>query len=109
MIWRTSPLKNWRSIFRTPVLANRALVADAPHSIPLCSKYMVTEHFRRLKQAAIDLQGTSGAYYLGEADALEKAVWQLDYLNNFSSTIGGGTSQVQLNIIGERVLGLPKT
>ena len=88
---------------------HRQLTAEAPHSIPLCSKYMVTEHFRALKQLAIDIQGTQGAYYLEEEEALDKAVWQLDYLNNFSGTIGGGTSQIQLNIIGERVLGLPKS
>jgi alkylation response protein AidB-like acyl-CoA dehydrogenase len=29
-------------------------------------------------------------------------------LNSFSATIGGGTSQIQKNIIGEHVLGLPK-
>jgi alkylation response protein AidB-like acyl-CoA dehydrogenase len=29
-------------------------------------------------------------------------------MQSFSATIGGGTSQVQANIIAEHVLGLPK-
>ena len=34
--------------------------------------------------------------------------WVEDYLESFSETIAGGTAEIQRNIIGERVLGLPR-
>jgi hypothetical protein len=34
-------------------------------------------------------------------------MWQSQFLNQWQSRLGGGTDQVQRNIIGERVLGLP--
>lgn len=38
----------------------------------------------------------------------ETGEWLYDYLNSFSWTIGGGTSEIMRNIIGERTLGLPR-
>ena len=34
--------------------------------------------------------------------------WATQYLRSFAATIPGGTSEIQRNIIAERVLGLPK-
>jgi len=87
---------------------HKALVADRPESVALSGKLRHTEHRRRLCQFAIALQGANAARYMGDAQAVAGGKWQRSYFNAFSATIGGGTSQVQANIIGERVLGLPK-
>ena len=34
--------------------------------------------------------------------------WQQEYLSSFGMTIAGGTSEIQKNIVAERILGLPK-
>ena len=85
-----------------------ALIADRPASLALSGKLRVSEHRRRLCQFAITLQGANGARYMGDAQAIDGGKWQRSYFNAFSATIGGGTSQVQANIVGERALGLPK-
>ncbi len=85
------------------------LVADHPQGIPLASKLMGTEMSRRLNAFAIRLTGARGAYYVGESEAVDQGIWARAYLNAFSATIGGGTSQIQANIVGEHVLGLPKS
>jgi alkylation response protein AidB-like acyl-CoA dehydrogenase len=38
----------------------------------------------------------------------ETGDWLFDYLNAYGWTIGGGTNEIMRNIIGERVLGLPR-
>jgi alkylation response protein AidB-like acyl-CoA dehydrogenase len=44
---------------------------------------------------------------LATDDAVNDGYWQQQFLMQWSSRIGGGTEQVQRNVIGERVLGLP--
>lgn len=85
-----------------------ALCSERPNAISLSGKLRVTEHRRRLFQFALSLQGANAARFAGDAAAIEGGKWQRSYFNSFSSTIGGGTSQIQANIVGERVLGLPK-
>ncbi|MFT6681914.1 MAG: alkylation response protein AidB-like acyl-CoA dehydrogenase [Haliea salexigens] len=85
-----------------------ALTTDYPFSLPLSNKLRFTESTRRMRQLAINLQGADGGLYVGDEGAREGGFWQRAYLNSFSATIGGGTSQVQANIIAEHILGLPK-
>ena len=84
-----------------------ALASDWPTSVAMSGKLRSSELKRRMCQFAISLQGANGARYVSR-EAVDGGMWQRSYLNAFSGTIGGGTSQIQHNIIGERVLGLPK-
>ena len=86
-----------------------ALTADYPFSLNLSSKLRGSEYQRRMRQFAVAAQGGHGALYVGDENAVSRGFWQRAYFNNFSVTIGGGTSQIQANIVGERVLGLPKS
>ena len=81
---------------------------DYPMALGLSNKLMSTEFARRAYEIAMTLLGSQGAYYVGEDNAMDNGFWARSYLNAFSATIGGGTSQIQRNIIGEHVLGLPK-
>lgn len=51
----------------------------------------------------------AAAEVLGGADAFDlDREWALDRLSSLSYTIAAGTSQIQRNIVAERILGLPK-
>jgi alkylation response protein AidB-like acyl-CoA dehydrogenase len=45
---------------------------------------------------------------LGPGSLDLESPWMLDRLSSLSYTIAAGTSQIQRNIVAERILGLPK-
>jgi acyl-CoA dehydrogenase len=55
---------------------------------------------------ALRLQGAAGM--LAGDDAVEGGRWQLAFLGAPGVHIGGGTDEIQRNVIGEQVLGLPR-
>ncbi len=83
------------------------LATDWPAAVAMSGKLRGSELKRRMCKLAIQMQGANGARFVS-ADALDGGMWQRSYFNAFSATIGGGTSQIQKNILGERVLGLAK-
>lgn len=85
-----------------------SLTSDFPMGMPLSAKYRGTEHSRRMKLFASAMQGAQGALFMGDDDAYRGGFWQRAYFSNFGTTVGGGTTEVQANIIAEHVLGLPK-
>ncbi|MBJ7254304.1 MAG: acyl-CoA dehydrogenase family protein [Sphingomonadaceae bacterium] len=84
------------------------LTSDRPMGLALMNKLARTELVRELTEFSLQFQGTRAGYYIGDENAVDDGYWHRSYLNSFSATIGGGTSQIQKNIIGEHVLGLPK-
>ncbi|MBT2380707.1 acyl-CoA dehydrogenase family protein [Streptomyces sp. ISL-111] len=56
---------------------------------------------QELYEAAAEVLGAEGAFDLDRE-------WALDRLSSLSYTIAAGTSQIQRNIVAERILGLPK-
>ena len=84
------------------------LTSDRPMGLALMNKLARTELVRELTEFSLQFQGTRAGYYVGDENAVDDGYWHRSYLNSFSATIGGGTSQIQKNIIGEHVLGLPK-
>jgi alkylation response protein AidB-like acyl-CoA dehydrogenase len=57
---------------------------------------------------ALELEGLSSAYTGKAAEAIEGGKWQRTALGWPDTVIGGGTPNIQKNIIAERILGLPK-
>ena len=86
-----------------------ALNTDHPFGIALSNKYRHTEYARRLKMMGAHVQGPQGALFMDDDQSYKGGFWQRAYFANFGTTIGGGTTQIQANIIGEHVLGLPKS
>ena len=70
------------------------------------SKLFFSEHTQRLQNLAVDLEGPAAQAWSDGDRWLQNTVWS--FLRVRSKTIAAGTSEVQRNILGERVLGLPK-
>jgi alkylation response protein AidB-like acyl-CoA dehydrogenase len=77
--------------------------------IPLQGKLLVSELHQRTANLAMEVAGAKGTLYLADSSAPTGGQWPLAYMNSFGFTIAAGTSEVQRNILGERVLGLPKS
>jgi alkylation response protein AidB-like acyl-CoA dehydrogenase len=85
------------------------LVQERPLALPLMSKLVSSEWAQRLADLGCELLGPDAGYWLADAHAGELPEWPRAFMNSFGMTIGGGTSEILRNILGERVLGLPKS
>ena len=76
----------------------------APPEASIIKLYWATWH-RKLGELAIDVEGPAGLVTRGFPYELDE--FQRTFLFSRSETIYGGSNEIQKNIIGERVLGLP--
>ena len=83
--------------------ALRALSGVDPGPESSVRKLLGVEHEQRTQELGLVVLGTDGATTEGDA-----AGWTFGFLANRCLTIAGGTSEVQRNVIAERLLGLPR-
>ena len=77
--------------------------------LPLQGKLTGSEIGQALGETALAVLGMRSSLYIGDDNTEADGRWPLAYMNSFTGTISGGSSELQRNILGERVLGLPKT
>ena len=93
-------------------LGRRARVeplTDHPMRLPLQSKLLMTEIAQEIAATALEIEGMGSSLYLNDPHAPDDGRWPLRYMNSYGMTIAAGTSEIQRNILGERVLGLAKS
>ena len=77
--------------------------ADPSGSEASVRKLLGVEHDQHVQEVGFGLVGVDGAIADGDGQT-----WSRGFMFNRNLTIAGGTSEIQRNIIGERVLGLPR-
>jgi len=72
-------------------------------------KIFWTELNQRFQQVAAEILGPYVQLTKGSDDAIDEGVWAYSFLRARGNTIEAGTSEIQRNIVGHFVLGLPKS
>ncbi len=94
-------LYNWRTLTQL-----RRSGKPGPESSLV--KLFWSEMSQRLHDTAMQMLGPDGQCWPGESRAPARGRWLRSYLYYRAATIFAGTSEVQRNIIAQRVLGLPR-
>ena len=98
---RMFQLHNWRSISRTAK-------GEDPGPVGSINKLWWSEMSKRLHDTAMAVLGATAPLWRGAEDNPGDGAWQRSWLYYQASSIWAGTNEIQRNVIGERVLGLPR-
>jgi alkylation response protein AidB-like acyl-CoA dehydrogenase len=85
-----------------------ALRGRPPGIAASVNKLVTTELNHDLAAAALDVLGSFAPLARRDPRARDHGIWPIDFMFSLGLVIGGGTSQIQKNIIAERGLGMPK-
>ncbi|MEM9201081.1 MAG: acyl-CoA dehydrogenase family protein [Actinomycetota bacterium] len=92
----------------TQQIVDAVVRGDDPFPYASIRKAKADRNAQSLLDLITDLGGADGMLGLQNEDAEHQDPWHWAYLFSRALTIGGGTAEVQRNIIGERLLGLPR-
>ncbi|WP_372877189.1 acyl-CoA dehydrogenase family protein [Spongiibacter marinus] len=81
---------------------------QADSNVPLIMKYVGTEEGKRKEELLLALLGHQALGWDGDGFNEDEKLTTRGWLFSKALSIAGGTSEVQLNIIAKRVLGLPQ-
>jgi alkylation response protein AidB-like acyl-CoA dehydrogenase len=84
------------------------LKGEHPGVAALVTKLAGCEVSHQLCGLAIDAMGELGTLYEGSPHQRDGGLWQFQHMFTLGLIIGGGTAQIQKNIISERGLGMPR-
>jgi alkylation response protein AidB-like acyl-CoA dehydrogenase len=88
---------------------SRVTATGVPGPEGSIQKIFWSELNQRFQQIAQEMFGPYGQLLAGDKDAVDNGIWSYGYLRTRGNTIEAGTSEVQRNIIGHFVLGLPRS
>lgn len=86
-------------VVRQRLAAYRAMTSARPQGVPSAGKLAVSNIARASRDLSLSILGAEGMLAGPEVDVA---------LSSFAAGTGGGTDQIQRNVLAERVLGLPK-
>jgi alkylation response protein AidB-like acyl-CoA dehydrogenase len=86
----------------------RLLRGELPGPEASAGKMGWVETHQRLQELAMEIEGPYSQFVKGSDRAVDGGMWQYGFLRSRANSIEGGTTEIQKNIIAERVLGLPK-
>jgi hypothetical protein len=89
-------------------LLTASLKGEDPGIARLIVKLMGCELNHQLAAFANDILGELGILYGNSPHLRAHGAWQTSFMFDLGLIIGGGTAQIQKNIISERGLGMPR-
>ena len=84
-------------------------LCDHPMRLSLQNKLLMSEIAQDAAALGMEIEGAAASLYMADPQAPADGKWPLAYMNSYGFTIAAGANEVQRNILGERVLGLPKS
>src|SRR5438105_2246012 len=86
----------------------KLLKGEMPGPEASTGKMAWVETHQRLQELAMEIEGPYSQLMKGSEWAVDGGAWPHSFLRSRANSIEGGTTEIQKNIIAERLLGLPK-